>query len=209
MRNFATKGEVNNRLTLIECVEKRLGAYIWSASCECGNITRVSVQDFRSGHTKSCGCFKKQALSELRTTHGRTDSSEYRSWSHMLGRCNNPTDSKYPDYGGRGIKVCDRWSSFDNSYLDLGPKPTIDHSLDRMDNDADYSPTNCRWATRFQQAQNKRNNVHVFIGGQQFVLAEACRLLGIDKSSLHQRARSFGGTLQDAADHFARKKRIA
>ncbi len=97
-------------------------------------------------------------ISDRRIIHGLSKTKEYRAWWGMLQRCYNPHNAKYSNYGGRNIKVCDRWKNFTNFYVDMGKKPSLDHSLDRRNNDGDYSPSNCRWATRSQQQMNKRQS---------------------------------------------------
>jgi hypothetical protein len=207
MRNFAKAGETNNRLTLVRCVEKRAGSYVWIAACECGNGTRVTVRDFRSGHTKSCGCLRREVMREIKTTHGMSESAEFNVWCHILGRCNNTTDAKYPWYGARGIKVCERWTVFENFYMDMGERPSEEHSIDRINNDGNYEPSNCKWATRFQQAQNKRNNVYVELDGTRMAIAEAERYINIGGGSISQKVRDTGWTHQQVAEYFLAKRR--
>lgn len=123
----------------------------------------------------------------------------------MLGRCYNESDGKFGYYGGRGIRVCERWHSFSEFYRDMGQRPTPYHSIDRINVDGDYSPSNCRWATTVEQAQNKRNNVRVTLLGMDFVIAQAERFLGIGSGSINQRVRKRGETHQKAAEHFLRR----
>lgn len=136
-----------------------------------------------------------------------SESAEFRIWCHVLGRCFNPTDSKYPYYGERGITVCDRWLMFENFYADMGDRPTKHHSIDRQDVNGNYEPNNCRWATPIEQAQNKRNNVLVFVDGERMVIAEAERRLNLGKGSITQKVS--GGLMdhQQATDHFHRRYR--
>lgn len=200
MRNLAVPGEKRNRLVLI-----RREGKLWIARCDCGQEISVSTSDFRSGHTGSCGCLRKDIMRRSRRTHGKSHTAEFRIWCHMLGRCYNETDHKYRYYGARGIKVCDEWHSFENFYADMGDKPSANHSLDRVDNDAGYSASNCRWATGMQQAQNKRNNVAVIVQGERMVVAAAERALGIGGGSISQRVRKNGETHQQATDYFTDK----
>lgn len=152
------------RLTVIERKENtKHGASTWLCKCNCGQKTIVRASHLKCGVTQSCGCLNHEKtakkLIEISTTHGKSRTNEYRIWSGMIHRCSNPSCKSYPDYGGRNIKVCARWAaSFESFYLDMGQRPSKDYSLDRMNNDLGYSPDNCRWATRKEQANNTRRN---------------------------------------------------
>jgi hypothetical protein len=126
----------------------------WNCICSCGATTTTYASSLLSGGSKSCGCLRKETKPTLR--HGKSHTKEHRIWSHMKGRCQNPTDHKYHDYGGRGITVCERWQIFENFFEDMGQAPAPRHSIDRINNDGNYEPTNCRWATPTQQARNQR-----------------------------------------------------
>src|SRR5690348_1536109 len=129
---MALGGERNNFLTLIRLHEKRRGGYLWLAQCDCGNLTTLTVKDFRSGHTKSCGCYAKARRPFYNRIHGMSESAEFRIWCHMIGRCHSKSDPKFKYYGARGIAVCDRWrQGFLNFYADVGPRPSALYSLDR------------------------------------------------------------------------------
>lgn len=163
-----------------------------SCLCDCGNIVSVDPRSLHAGHTKSCGCLQRERVSETTMqrclTHGATKTKEYQSWVHMKARCNNPKDRKYPDYGLRGIKVCDRWVNDFAAFLsDLGPRPSAAHSLDRINPDGDYEPPNCRWATAKVQSRNKRVHRWVEYQGQTIPLSEACELSGTNyRSALYR-----------------------
>ena len=129
----------------------------WECQCDCGNTTVVRSSDLRSGDTKSCGCLRK----ELHTKHGqntrkRGETLTYQCWKAMIGRCYRPNNTSFPYYGGRGIKVCKSWWKFRNFYRDMGDKPK-GLTLERINGDGDYEPSNCKWASYQEQNQNKRN----------------------------------------------------
>jgi hypothetical protein len=130
---------------------------VWLCVCDCGKEIVVNGSHLRTGNTRSCGCFQSDMSAQRLRTHGMKGTPEYNTWRAMMKRCNNPNDKAYKYYGGRGINVCERWRRFENFISDMGKRPTIDHSLDRIDNDGNYEPTNCKWATPKEQALNRRN----------------------------------------------------
>jgi hypothetical protein len=137
-------------------------------------------------------------MTTLARTHGMRNSPEYAAWRAMLVRCHTPTAQAYHNYGARGVHVCDRWRhSFENFYADMGPRPSPDHSIDRINNEAGYSPDNCRWATLQQQAVNKRTNVYLEYDGHRLTVAEWSRRVGIAKWCIRARLRA-GWTVVDA-----------
>jgi hypothetical protein len=126
------------------------------AQCECGVIKSVMYNYIKSGRSKSCGCYSIELLKERRIKHSLSNSSEYRSWLSMKTRCTNPNLKQWKDYGGRGITVCPEWlNSFQNFYNDMGKRPD-GKTLDRINNNKGYEPSNCRWATSKEQTQNRR-----------------------------------------------------
>lgn len=144
------------RLLVVREGNRRGYKRYWVCMCDCGNETEVYQNSLKNGDTKSCGCYNKDKASARRTTHGMSTSKIYRVWAGMIKRCTNPNDSHYIDYGGRGIKVCDRWlDSFENFYEDMGERPE-GFTLDRVNNDKNYSPENCRWVTKEEQVRNQR-----------------------------------------------------
>jgi len=163
------------RRTLYECV------------CTCGTTKLVSADHLARGDSTSCGCAYRGRSYRTVENHGKRDTRTYKSWCSMIGRCFNPKDRSYPNYGGRGITVCERWLSFSNFIADMGDRP-IAHSLDRIDNEKGYVPGNCKWATRTEQNRNSRQNV--IIDGH--CISEWSEQLQLPRSTLASRIRRKG-----------------
>jgi len=157
----ASIGDRYGRLVIVDAAPSRGHHRRWVCRCDCGTVKAFDQGNLRAGASKSCGCIKREQNAEgsFSFTHGMTGSPEYRAWSGARTRCYNENADSYADYGGRGIVMCERWTSFEAFYEDMGSRPSAEHSLDRRDVNGNYEPSNCRWATRAEQAQGRRSTV--------------------------------------------------
>lgn len=166
-------------------------AYLWSCECDCSKTTLVAAGALMSGNTRSCGCLRDEVNRKAKT-HGhkaRGGSPEYRIWEQMRKRCGNQGHIAWKYYGGRGIKVCDRWLDFELFLSDMGPRPTSTHTIDRINNDGHYCLENCRWATRAEQSNNKRNNHWIEFSGKRLTITQWSKETGVPTSTINSRLK--------------------
>lgn len=176
-----------NYLTAIKPVQNSDGRYVWVWRCDCGKEIKLlgSIVTRKQKPQKSCNeCYQKRRL-----LHGKTNTKEFFAWRGILSRCRDSGSKPYKDYGGRGIKVCDRWLEFKNFYEDMGDAPTKKHSIDRINNDGDYCKENCRWATGKEQCRNQRKSRIIEYNGEKRPLPEWVELYGLNYNSLYNRLR--------------------
>lgn len=177
-----------NRYGMLTAIERDISKpdkHYWVFRCDCGKVNSSSKSNVMRGEQKSCGCNKKEVARQQMTTHGLVRHALYETWAAMKKRCCNPNAQDYPNYGARGIKVCDRWiNNFDVFLSDMGERPK-GMTIDRIDNNKGYSPDNCRWATTKQQNSNRRGNRPVNIDGVDYpTIMEAHRKTGITRRKI-------------------------
>lgn len=190
-------GLIYGRLTVLYYGGHGKNHPVWYCECSCGNCLRVFGPSLASGNTSSCGCYKSETLVARALPYSGT--TEHIIWKGMKQRCSDPGHVRYDLYGGRGIKVCDRWlDSFETFYADMGPRPSTRHSIDRINSNGNYEPSNCRWATIFEQANNVKSNKIVTFNGESDTLANWCRRLDVPYARVQNRLRVHKMSFQDA-----------
>lgn len=164
---------------------------LWECRCDCGNTIITPMGPLKNGRTKSCGCLMKRNRYIVGRKHGMSDSRLFRIWANMLSRCTNPNTSYYKRYGGRGIKVCDEWNGEDGStnFINWALKNGYEHrlTLDRINNNGNYEPSNCRWITNKAQQRNKSTNKLLTLNGETHCVCEWSEKIGISTNTLNQR----------------------
>ena len=171
---------------------------MWLCRCDCGKEKIICGGDLKNGHTRSCGCFNREKITKHGHYQNNKKSQIYSSWDSMIGRCTNPNDRDYRNYGGRGITVCERWRKFVNFLKDMGEHPTDKHSIDRIDNDKGYCQSNCRWALPKEQARNRRTNRLISHGGRTLCLIEWAEECNIRYRTLHHRIFTLKWSIEKA-----------
>ena len=199
-------GRIFTRLIVIESLPSRrepCGTMSgWSRCiCSCGTVFETRNQHLKNGHTKSCRCLCRELAKKANTTHGHcsngTQTRTHSIWNAMKQRCGNSTISAWSRYGGKGIKVCERWMEYKNFLEDMGECP-LGQTIDRIDNSKGYSPENCRWATRKEQARNTSRNRIATINGITACLPELCERFAMSISMVRQRIYTLGWSLEKA-----------
>jgi hypothetical protein len=183
-------GQRFGNLLIIKAVyQDKKNAWHWLCKCDCGNEKIISGVNIRSGHTQSCGCYNRERTLETHITHGKTDSKIHYTYINMKQRCLNSNHPEYHNYGGRGITVCERWlgsEGFINFYRDMGDPP-VKHELDRINNNGDYEPGNCRWATSSEQSRNTRMTIMLERNGENKSLSDWADIFNIRAKTLWSR----------------------
>lgn len=183
-------GDLFGRLTIV-AVGQVAHTYRYYAICQCScgsPLKRVRMDGLASGMVTSCGCVQKERI----TKHGLSKSTHYSRWRLMIDRCENVNSQSYPDYGGRGITVCERWHDIKNFVSDLPPGYFDGAEMDRIDNDGDYEPGNIRWATRSENCDNRRSGRLLTHDGRTQSLRRWAEELGVDDSVIQERLSVWG-----------------
>ena len=192
------------RLTVVSMVPGKC----WCL-CECGNSVEVASNNLVSGNTQSCGCLQKQRTSESSTTHGKTDSPEYRIWLGIMSRCYNKNRVSYSMYGGAGVTVSEHWHDFANFLADMGAQPSSKYTVDRFPNaSGNYELGNCRWATMKEQSNNRKNNVLLTKDGRTQTARQWEEELGLCRGLIHARLK-LGWSVERALSGPLKKKRAS
>jgi len=182
MKALEIEGKKFSRLTAI----RRVTGKMWLFRCDCGNeIERIGTS-VTSGNTKSCGCLRKEATAARNASHGLTTHPLYFRWAGMIQRCVNPNHVGYKNYGAKGVKVCERWMNFESFLSDMG-MPKTGESIDRIDSNGDYEPTNCRWASSKEQSRNTKRNVVVEVDGVSLTVRDWEIKLGFGRGAIQRR----------------------
>lgn len=175
MKKVDLKGRRFGRLVVMEAgtpvSEGRYTRTTWLCQCDCGKTKIIRGRGLIKGSTKSCGCYRSEYVAKKNHRHGMAHRNntvpEYQTWSDMIKRCENTETAGYDHYGARGIIICSRWrESFAAFYTDMGPKPSLQHSVERKDVDGNYEPSNCKWGTKDEQANNKTSSIWMTVNGE-------------------------------------------
>ena len=197
MKRIDLSGKRFGKLTVQRIASAENGIIVWECLCDCGNVSLVRGSNLRTGAVKSCGCSKR--TSPRNRTHGESQSKLYRHWKSMIYRCTRPSDRAYKWYGGRGIKVCDEWQTYEG-FKDWvqRTRPDETYTVERVDVDGDYCPGNCTWIPMSKQANNRTSCVRICHKGVTKNLTEWCRELGLEYKLVHNRMFKLGWDFERA-----------
>lgn len=162
----------------------------WDCICTCGTKRKVYGADLKRGMSKSCGCLTKEVAAAQKETHGLSTHKAYKSWIEMKSRCLNPRNTGFKDYGGRGITICAEWETFECFWQDMGDTWQEGLSIDRIETNGNYEPSNCKWSTPKEQGNNRRTNVMVTLpDGRRMTVTQAADEHGVDRRAVYSRIR--------------------
>lgn len=190
-------GDRFGRLVVVAYAAKRGKRTMLVCRCDCGAERIVDRGNLASGKTRSCGCAVRLGIAHPNQRHGMRKTSVYRRWSGMIQRCTNPKSDQWEHYGGRGIRVCERWLSFEAFHADMGDPPA-GTTLDRIDVDGNYEPGNCRWATAAEQARNRRTSTLLTHAGKTQSISDWSDETGINRQSIRSRILNLGWSVERA-----------
>ena len=188
-------GRQFGKLTAVAVTDRGGGSVKWLCECSCGNLAEVTAARLVSGHTRSCGCLVRNPVvtRPVPGTHKcRTKLKEYSVWRGMKQRCYNENCKEYKYYGDRGIQMCDRWLTFENFYQDMGPRPSDDHEIDRVDSNGNYELGNCRWLLGVMQARNTRKTVRLEYAGVTMAASDWADFFSTTRSAVVQSVTRIG-----------------
>lgn len=185
-------GKKFNRLTVIsrDIRENKKKSY-WNVVCDCGVRKSVIGCNLVNGELKSCGCFHRENQANRQRKHDMSHCNEYAIWENMISRCQNKNNKAYKNYGARGIVVSDEWKDFKNFFADMGNRPSLKHTLDRIDNQGNYCKENCKWSSWNEQARNRRTNNNITFKGKTMCLTDWAKSLNITPPSLYKRLKKW------------------
>lgn len=195
MKFIDMTGEKYGKLLVVEYAGKtKRGLSLWKCKCDCGREVVVQSVNLRNGHTKSCGCFRAEWCKENCTKHGLEHTRLYGIWADMIYRCHNPENPNYKRYGARGISVCEEWRNDVKIFYDWAIRNgySDDLTIDRIDNNGNYCPENCRWATKVEQASNRRSNILITRNGETKTMKQWAISEGIPYQVVWQRIKKLG-----------------